>query len=86
MGVGIGTGRAFVGNIQSSDRFIWTVIGNTVNLAARLQSMTRDLDAAVAIDATTFRRASRDCRDLVRHADLPIRGRAQLETVHALPL
>jgi hypothetical protein len=31
--VGIGTGPAFVGNIQSSDRFIWTVIGDTVNLA-----------------------------------------------------
>jgi hypothetical protein len=31
VGVGIGTGPAFVGNIQSSDRFIWTVIGNTAN-------------------------------------------------------
>ena len=56
MGVGIGTGRAFVGNIQSSDRLIWTVIGETVNLAARLQSMTRELDAAVAINDTTLLR------------------------------
>ena len=87
VGVGIGTGPAFVGNIQSSDRFIWTVIGNTVNLAARLQSMTRELDAAVAIDDTTFRRAGWEtCAAFVRHADLPIRGRAQPETVHALPL
>ena len=87
VGVGIGTGPAFVGNIQSSDRFIWTVIGNTVNLAARLQSLTRELDAAVAIDDTTFRRAGGEtCAAFVRHADLPIRGRAQPETVHALPL
>lgn len=87
VGVGIGTGPAFVGNIQSSDRFIWTVIGNTVNLAARLQSMTRELDAAIAIDDTTFRRAGRGtCAEFVRHADLSIRGRAQPETVHALPL
>ncbi len=87
VGVGIGTGPAFVGNIQSSDRLIWTVIGNPVNLAARLQSMTRELDAAVAIDDTTFRRAGREtCAAFVRHADLPIRGRAQPETVHALPL
>jgi adenylate cyclase len=87
VGVGIGTGPAFVGNIQSSDRFIWTVIGNTVNLAARLQSMTRELNAAVAIDDTTFRRAGREvCAQFVRHADLAIRGRAQPETVHALPL
>ena len=62
------------------------MIGNTVNLAARLQSMTRELDAAVAIDDTTFRRARPTCTDFLRHADLPIRGRAQPETVHALPL
>ncbi len=37
VGVGIGTGPAFDGNIQPSDGFIWTVIGDTVNLAARLQ-------------------------------------------------
>jgi len=87
VGVGIGTGPAFVGNIQSSDRFIWTVIGDTVNLAARLQSMTRELDAAVAIDDTTFLRAGQEtCAAFVRHADLAIRGRAQPETVHALPL
>jgi class 3 adenylate cyclase len=87
VGVGIGTGPAFVGNIQSSDRFIWTVIGDTVNLAARLQSMTRELDAVVAIDDTTFLRAGREtCAAFVRHEELAIRGRAQPETVHALPL
>jgi class 3 adenylate cyclase len=86
VGVGIATGPAFVGNIQSADRFIWTVIGNTVNLAARLQSLTREFDAAVAIDDTTFRRSARGCTDFVRHSDFPIRGRTQPETVHALPL
>src|SRR5262249_45212883 len=34
VGVGIATGPAFVGSIRSADRFIWTVIGNPVNLAA----------------------------------------------------
>lgn len=86
VGVGIATGSAFVGNIQSSDRYIWTVVGNAVNLAARLQSLTRELDAAVAIDDTTFRRTARACADFVRHTDLAIRGRSQPETVHALPL
>jgi adenylate cyclase len=87
VGVGIATGPAFVGTIQSADRAIWTVIGNTVNLAARLQSLTRELAAAVAIDDTTFRRAGRGaCADFLRHGDLAIRGRTEPETVHALPL
>jgi adenylate cyclase len=84
VGVGIATGPSFVGNIQSSDRFIWTVIGNAVNLAARLQSLTRELGAAVAIDDTTFRRAAQSCTDFVHHPDLVIRGRSKPETVHAL--
>ena len=55
-------------------------------LAARLQSLTSELDAAVAIDDTTFRRAARGCTDFVRHSDFPIRGRTHPETVDALPL
>src|SRR5262249_41647109 len=53
VGVGIATGRAVVGNVETKDRLIYTAIGDTVNLASRLQSMTRDLDAAIAIDART---------------------------------
>jgi class 3 adenylate cyclase len=86
VGVGIATGLAFVGNIQSSDRFIWTVIGNTTNLAARLQSLTREFDAAVAIDDTTFERAGTACADFICRRDVPIRGRSQPVTVHTLPL
>jgi len=87
VGVGIATGPAFVGTIQSADRSIWTVIGDTVNLAARLQSLTRELAAAVAIDDTTFRRAGRGaCADFLCRGDLAVRGRTEPETVHALPL
>jgi adenylate cyclase len=86
VGIGIATGPTFVGNIESADRFIWTVIGNTVNLAARLQSITREIDAALAIDEATFRAAGRPvCSDFVRHPDVVIRGRTQLQTVYALP-
>jgi class 3 adenylate cyclase len=71
----------------TSGLLLWNLDEFTVNLAARLQSMTRELDAAVAIDDTTFRRAGREtCAAFVRHADLSIRGRVQPETVHALPL
>lgn len=35
---------------EAVDRLIWTAIGTTVNLAARLQGLTRTLDAAVIVD------------------------------------
>jgi len=36
---------------------IWSAIGNTTNLAARLQSLTPELGASVVIDADTWERA-----------------------------
>jgi class 3 adenylate cyclase len=86
VGVGVATGNAFVGSIRSADRFIWTAVGSTTNLASRLQSMTRELDASVAVDETTRERAGYVCTDFVRHADVAIRGRTGRFDVFALPL
>lgn len=68
------------------DRLIWSAIGNTTNLAARLQSLTRDLDAAIVIDAATWAAAGDARADLERHEKTPIRGRYQTEDVYVLPL
>ena len=75
-----------MGSIRAADRFIWTAVGSTTNLASRLQSLTRELDAAIAIDAATHERAGYVCSDFARHADVAIRGRTGRFDVFALPL
>jgi class 3 adenylate cyclase len=86
VGVGVATGRAFVGSIRSSDRMIWSAVGNTTNLASRLQSLTRELGASIAVDATKRDRANYLCNDFIRHGDMAIRGRSERLDVWALPL
>jgi class 3 adenylate cyclase len=86
VGVGIATGEAFVGNIQAVDRMIWSAIGNTTNLAARLQSLTRELEAAVVIDSPTWERAQASAADFEKRPEVPIRGRRAIQDVYALPL
>jgi class 3 adenylate cyclase len=85
VGIGIATGPAYVGNIQSVDRLIWSAIGNTTNLAARLQALTREFDASVVVDATTRLRAEQTTADFREHRETAIRGRQNTETVYALP-
>jgi len=84
VGVGIATGEAFVGNIQAADRTIWTAIGDCVNLAARLQNLTRDLRAAMVIDAATREALGDSVADLKKHEGLRVRGRAEPQDVYLL--
>ena len=48
-GAGINTGNCVVGNFGSSTRFDYSVLGDSVNLAARLESSCKDYDADLII-------------------------------------
>jgi class 3 adenylate cyclase len=68
----------------AADRLIWSAIGNTTNLAARLQGMTRDLEAAVLVDSTTHAAIGDAGRDFRRYEDVAVRGRRDRIDVFAL--
>ena len=87
VGVGIATGKAFVGNIWSADWLIWTAIGDTLEPARRGCRASRvELNAAILIDAATRRSAGDVAADFELRERVPIRGRRQTEDVYVLPL
>ena len=79
IGVGINTGEMIFGNIGSERRMDFTVIGDNVNLASRLESSTKELNAAIVISEATWQRIAplAQVRDLgtihVKGKDVPVR-------------
>ncbi len=52
--VGVHTGRVLAGNLGSTERFDWTVVGDPVNLAARLESLNKHLGTSVLVSDAAF--------------------------------
>ncbi len=75
-GVGIHGGVVIVGDIGNSDHMVFTALGDAVNVAARLQDMTKALGCETILSEEVHQRASLP-PDALPAQDASIRGRAE---------
>jgi adenylate cyclase len=83
MRVGLHTGDAVVGNLGSSQHFDYTVLGDTPNLASRLEGANKAFGTATMISGTTYAQAQASvlAREL---GQLVVVGRREPVTVYEL--
>ena len=76
MGVAVNTGEVFAGNIGSARKMKYAVMGDTVNIVARIESLNRDLGTEILISAATYAAVADRVRALDR-GEVTVKGRGE---------
>ncbi|MTV49895.1 CHASE2 domain-containing protein [Heliobacillus mobilis] len=87
IGIGLNSGFVLSGNIGSKERTEFTVIGETVNLASRLESLNKQYHSRIILSENTFRhlkQAGELPSDLSELGEVPVRGLQQPVKIYTL--
>ena len=84
IGIGIDSGTVIAGNVGGGGRLDFTVIGDAVNTAARIESATRETGDVILFSEHTRSRLRQDGRPIVARSSVRMKGKRRLVAMYAL--
>jgi class 3 adenylate cyclase len=84
LAIGIHTGPAVAGNVGSEKRMEYTVIGDTVNVAARIESMAQP--GQILVSEATRERIGEENVELVPAGERKLHGRTAATLIYEVPI
>ncbi|MCG8552468.1 MAG: HAMP domain-containing protein, partial [Desulfobacterales bacterium] len=82
-GIGIHSGQVLAANVGTRQRTAYSMIGNTVNLASRIQELNKEFRTDILVSSRVFEKAKQEFH-FDRMPEVRIRGKAEPITVYSL--
>ena len=85
-GVGVNSGPVVVGSVGGGGRLEFAVIGDTVNVAARVEHLTRETNDVMLVTEATRCLLTEECEEIEPRGDFALKGVSEPVPIYAVPI